>query len=149
MIAHPSPDAIRAKLGREQRKLATPPDVQALLDRGRLDRIGFLRQANAVSVLSRIEAAAARKLRHIQSVKNPTIRARLLGELADWLVDHLNTMDDDFGFEKVRIARVKVRRVPTWVPADLVSVYLDRSLTEFEAAARVRRMKREASGEEA
>jgi hypothetical protein len=147
VTAQPSPDAIRARLYRERRAAAPiPPDVQILLDRGRLDRLDLLRYANAVHALSRVEASAALKLLHIQRVKQPAIRARLLGELADWLVDRLATMDKDFGSENVRSARVKMRRVPSWVPENLIGEYLKPEFTEFEAASRVRQMKREASG---
>jgi hypothetical protein len=140
----PSPDAIRAKLGREQRKQATPPDVRALLERGRRDRLDLLRQAKAIRSLAQVEAMAARKLLHIQNVKQPTIRARLLGELADWIIDQSETLTQDFGIEKIR-ARAKMRVVPHWVPEALAPDYLNPEITEFEAAARVRRMKREMS----
>jgi hypothetical protein len=148
MTAHePSPDAIRAKLYREQRKIApVPPDVEELLKRGRRERHDYLRQANAVRALSQIEATAARKLFHIHRVKHPPVRARLLGELADWIIERRETLAEVAKGRTIHIRRSKLRRVPAWVPADLADIYRDPTISEFEAAALVRRMKHEAGG---
>jgi hypothetical protein len=150
MTAHPSPDAIRAKLYREQRKAApVPPDVQALLERGRRERDDLHRQAKAVRALGQIEATVASQLAQIQRAKHPSVRARRLGELADWIIGRRETLIEAAGVKMLPVRRsVTTRRLPHWVPADLADVYLDPTISEFEAAALVRQMKREAGGGE-
>jgi hypothetical protein len=147
VTAEPSSAAVKAALYRERLKQATPPDVAAMLERGRRERLELQRRANAVRSLARIEATVARKIIHIQSVKQPSIRARLLGDLADWIIEHREALADDFGLEAVLAAHKRRRVVPAWVPEALVFDYLNPELTEFEAAAHVRKMKREAAGE--
>ena len=148
MSVEPSPNAIRSKLWRDRKKQAIPADVRALLERRIAERIEMGRQSKALLALSQIEATAARKLIHIQNVKQPAIRARLLGELADWIIDRRETLKEAAAVKMFRVERVKSRRVPAWVPADLVHAYLDPTVTEFEAAKICRAMKREAGGGE-
>lgn len=143
MTAHPSPEAIRARLYREQRAAApVPPDVQALLDRGRQERALLVKKRKALWALGHIEAAAAAKLVKVQRTKSPAVRARLLGDLADWIIERRETLESIVGHKPIK---KRPRRVPAWVPDDLAAVYLDPMVSEFEAARRVRAMKREAA----
>lgn len=150
MSALPSPNAIRSKLYREERKRSpVPPDVKALLERGLRERLELQRQAKAVTALAQIEMTAANKIIYIQNVKHPAIRARLLGELADWIIERRETLTTAAGIKIFRIERRRMRRVPAWVPPALAPVYLDPTVSEFEAARIVRAMKREGGGGEA
>lgn len=147
MTEHPSIAAIRSKLYREQRKRApVPPDVKALLERGLHEQQELQRQAKAIRELAQIETTAARKIVHIQNVKHPAIRARMLGELADWIIERRETLKSAEGIRMFRVQRYRGRQVPAWVPADLVPIYLDPTLNECEAASIVRAMKRGAKG---
>lgn len=147
MTAIPSPDAIRSKAYRESRAAhPVPPDVQALLERGRQERAAISKQRHALWELGRTEAMAAARIVKIQNTKTPELRARLLGQLADWIIEKRETLSAiTIGIHaRHPIPRHKVRRVPSWVPVDLVAVYRDPTITEYEAAALVRKMKREA-----
>lgn len=144
MLHEPSANAIRAKLWRDRHKQAMPADVKALLERRVAERLEMGRQSKALLALSQIEATAARKLIHIQNVRQPAIRARLLGELADWIIERRETLKVAGAVKMFRISCARNRRVPAWVPADMAPIYLDPTVTEFEAASICRAMKKDA-----
>ena len=143
----PSPDAIRAKLWRERRKDGVAPDLKAILKRGREERAELEKHSRALCNLGRIEAAAAARLIKIQRSKNPWIRARMLGELADWIIARREALTEIVESRPLRVRTVRShttkRQVPPWVPDDLRAVYLDPTINEFEASTLVRQMKRE------
>ena len=143
----PSPDAIRAKLWRERRKDGVPPDLKAILQRGREERAELEKHNRALCNLGRLEAAAAARLIKIQRTNNPWVRARMLGELADWIIERRTVLTEIVESRPLRIGKVRShttkRQVPPWVPDDLRAVYLDPTVNEFEAAALVRQMKHE------
>lgn len=140
MTAQPSRAALKARRDRERRQAATPPDVRALIERGREERAELAAQAKAASAISRIEAVAAARLAAIGKARKPETRARLLGELADYIAARRDLIDRATEWRTVAPRRSR-RLVPRWVPADLAAVYLDPSMSEVDAAARVRALK--------
>ncbi len=146
MTVQPSPAAIRARAARERRKAATPPDVHALIERGRQERAELERQARDVAALGRLLSEIDARWARIKSAASVVTRARMLGDLADFLADE----DRQELLNRTRsigpVVRVPRMPCPPWVPADMQDAYRRRShlVGEIAAASEFRKIKREA-----
>ncbi len=141
-----SAGAIRAAVAAEKRRVRTPPEVAELLAEGRRAHAEMVQEARDAAALVRVQAHIQHRMSQIARTVSPAVRARLLGNLADWMVRPDNQ-------EILRRAaalppRAFVRReieVPAWAQ-DYAGLYQAqaRAAGELSAAAMVRRLKREA-----
>jgi hypothetical protein len=95
---------------------------------------------------ARIHARVERKLAAIGSSSSPALRARKLGELADWLSDpETREILDRMASTKPLAHQRKIRQIPSWVPDYMADGYCAKMKRdgEFAAAAWARGLKHE------
>ena len=106
------------------RRAQTPTEIVALLQQGRDDRA-------AIAAAERIQRRAGDLMLAASMKANPWDRARALGELADWIV---TVRADLERAATVRPFRTR-RRIPSWVPPEMVPIYAEEARKSGEAAA--------------
>jgi hypothetical protein len=140
-------NAERARQYRERQKANTPPNVLELIERGKAAKAELADRRRAELRLLQVQNSVASRLRTISLTISPASRARMLGELADWLADEQNRrLLDSFAPSNPMPRSSKSTMIPRWVPANLVEAWKKewRLHGELAAAAKVRAMKREA-----
>ena len=145
MSADPMSNSERARRYRERQRAKTPPDVLALLEHGREAKLALAERARAEMRLVQVRSSVARRLHTIDLTISPSARARMLGELADWLQDeqHRQLFDSLATAKRMPKATAGVM-IPRWVPADMVDAWKAewKMRGELAAASKIRAMKR-------
>ena len=138
MTAEISPAAIKGACDRVRRRSATPLDVRALIEQGRQDRADL-------SGVDRIGRHIAEQMLAYSRARRPWARAKILGDLADWIAAERDLLERA---ATIRSGARMRRRVPAWVPAEFGAIYAAEARTagEHSAAELVRSLKREELG---
>ncbi len=145
MTAEPSAAAIKAARDRARRAASTPVDVQAMLVQGRQMKAQIAARARDETALLKVETAALVRLKTIKRTVSPQVRARMLGELADWLVKQQSALLDRLICAEPLPKLDRSTRVPPWVPDEMVGVWRRewKAHGEIAAAHVIRKLKRE------